>query len=66
MENRFGEVLKYVLADKGMQQKQLAEKIGVSSVTISRYVNGTRVPNAYMVMRIAEGLEVTTDKLLGK
>jgi transcriptional regulator with XRE-family HTH domain len=44
----------------------LAEKIGVSEVTISRYVNGERTPRSELLEKMATVLNTTTDYLLGR
>ena len=36
--------IKEILIDSRMSQKELAEKIGVSQVTVSRWVNGHNLP----------------------
>lgn len=48
----------------GMTQEQLAEKIGVTQVALCRYERGTREPDADILDRLAEALNVTTDFLL--
>ena len=41
-----------MLKDKGISQKELAEKIGVTNVTVSRWANGTNVMSDYHIKRI--------------
>ena len=47
-----------------IKQKELAKDIGVTEVTISRYINGSRVPNGRNITKIASALNTTTDYLL--
>lgn len=61
-----GELISTLLEEKDMNQKELAYKTGVSEVTISRYINGTRQPKSDILSKIAETLGVSTDYLLGK
>jgi transcriptional regulator with XRE-family HTH domain len=51
-----GQRLKKILNDRGMMQKELAEKTGINQADISRIENGTRNPSLAMMKRIAEGL----------
>lgn len=61
----FSARLKQALRDANMKQYELAEKVGVSYITISRYVCGERMPRAQIVALMAKALGVTTDYLLG-
>lgn len=49
---------------KGMTQKQLAEKLGVTNKAISKWETGEGYPDITTVPALAEILEVTTDELL--
>ena len=50
----------------GMTQRMLADKVGTTEVTISRYVNGERIPKASVMVKIAEVLKTTTTELMGE
>ena len=58
--------LQEILEDKDITQRELAKLIGVTEVTISRYVSGERSPRVEIVSKIADILNVTTDYLLGR
>ena len=58
--------IKVALAEKNMTQRDLARKIDVAEVTISRYVHDHRVPNSNQLVMIADTLDVSTDYLLGR
>ena len=45
---------------KKMNQKDLAERLGVTEVTVSRWLNGERDPSIETLNRIAEALGTTT------
>ena len=45
---------------KKMSQKDLAERLGVTEVTVSRWLNGERDPSIETLNRIAEVLDTTT------
>lgn len=61
----FSKRLKEQLNKKGMTQKELAEKIGTTEASVSRYVSGQRIPKASVVFKIATAIGVSTDYLLG-
>lgn len=42
--------------DSGLKQKELAKRIGVSEITISRYCSGTQVPAQDKLAAIAQEL----------
>lgn len=48
-----------------MKQSELAEATGLTEVTISRYINGYRVPKATELVRISKAVGVSCDYLLG-
>jgi len=50
---------------KGMTQEEMAERLHVVRQTISKWETGLSVPDADMLMRIAELFEVTISDLLG-
>lgn len=49
-----------------LKQAELAEKIGISTVTLSRYENGEREPRATELLKMSELFGCTVDELLGK
>lgn len=55
--------LKEILELKGMTQKELADKADVTEVSISRYVNGSRIPNAQLAGKIAQILDSSVEEL---
>ena len=63
MHRFFAETLKKLRNEKKLSQKELAEKIFVSRTTITRYENGTRLPDSAMMLRLAKILETDLNKL---
>lgn len=61
----FGERLKWVLKERKISYKELAEKVGLSVPTICRYVQCQRVPKATELLKIANVLGVNCNYLLG-
>ena len=53
------------LIKRGMTQRELSERIGVTEAVISRYVSGDRGPKPEMLANIATALHTTSDYLLG-
>ncbi len=51
---------------KKLSQKDLAEKISVQPILISRWETGKAKPNIDKLEKLADALETTTDKLLGR
>lgn len=58
--------LKTLRNEKKLTQKQLAEKINVTHVSISGYESGNRSPDTDTLQRLADFFEVSTDYLLGR
>jgi transcriptional regulator with XRE-family HTH domain len=64
-EDSLGQRLKAVLNSRHMMQKELAEKIGVNEMAISRYVHGGRIISVPILIDICKALNVSADYLLG-
>lgn len=65
MGEYFNENLKLAREQKGLSQKDVAEKIGVAKSTYSLYESGNREPNVQTIKKIADVLDVSADELLG-
>ena len=64
MASKFGKNLLKVLEEKHVTQQQLADAIGISNVSVNRYISGERNPSAETVAKMAQALGVSTDTLL--
>ena len=62
----FSDNLKRIRKEKGFSQEQLAVKLNVVRQTVSKWEKGFSVPDADLLMKLAEVLDVTVDDLLGK
>lgn len=51
--------------EKGLTQRELANRVGVTEVSMSRYINGARVPSGPIVVNIAKALGISVDYLVG-
>lgn len=60
-----GERIAKRLDELKLTQRELAATVGVTDITISRYIHDERMPNAVVIAGIAKALDVTTDYLLG-
>jgi transcriptional regulator with XRE-family HTH domain len=64
MYDLFAERLKKLRTQKNISQAQLAEQMFVTQSTIARWENGSRLPDAIMISRLARQLGVDTSTLL--
>lgn len=62
----FSENLKALRHKKGLTQEALAIKLNVTRQTISKWEKGISVPDAEMLVQLAEILEVSISQLLGQ
>lgn len=65
MAELFASRLSTLLAQKGLSQKELAIRTGLTPAAISRYVSGDRVPREIIVAKIAKALDVQPNDLTG-
>ncbi|MFU1791409.1 helix-turn-helix domain-containing protein [Mammaliicoccus sciuri] len=66
MPNVLGNNIKLYRKQKGINQKDLATKLGVSNVVLSRYESGIRTPDISTQNKLADILEVSLDELHGR
>jgi transcriptional regulator with XRE-family HTH domain len=57
-------LLKELLKSKGLKQKWLANKIGVSEVTVSNWCAGKSVPTKTHLQKISDLLEVPVKTII--
>lgn len=62
---KVGEIIQHLRDEKGLNQKELAEKVGLSQSVMNRIELGTRPVRDEELKKIAEILGTTTDYLLG-
>ena len=60
-----GERIAGLLEQLGITQRELANRIGITEVSMSRYIRGDRTPKGPVVANMATALNTTTDYLLG-
>ncbi len=61
----FSENLKALRKARGMTQEELAVRLNVVRQTVSKWEKGLSVPDAAMLIRLAEVLDTTVSRLLG-
>lgn len=64
MLTEFAERFEQLRQDRGYTQQKIAEKLGVTPQAVSKWENGTSLPDAEMIRFIAQLLDCTTDYLL--
>ena len=63
--NLIGNNIKIIRKQIGLTQEELALHIGVTPQAVSRWENGTGMPDISMVVPLAKTLNVSTDYLFG-
>ena len=63
INNLFARTLRKLREERGLSQKQLAQKLYVNRSTVTHWENAIRLPDATMILRLAECLEVDINSL---
>ena len=64
MNIQFAETLKKLRTDKGLSQRELAERMYVNRSTVARWESGSRLPDAMMISRLSKCLGIDVNILL--
>ena len=64
MRMLFAEALKKLRTEKGLSQREMAERLFVTRPTVARWENGSRLPDAVMISRLSKCLDVEAGTLL--
>lgn len=65
MDNKtIGNYIQFLRKQKGLSQKDLAEKLNISFQAISKWETGETLPDITILLDLADLLDTTTDKLL--
>ena len=64
-ENNLGGRIADLLKQSGLTQRELADRVGITEVSLSRYISGNRTPKGPVIANIANALHTTSDYLLG-
>lgn len=65
-ECRVGARIRLLRLEKNMTQRQLAAKIGVDRTSLSSYEHSKRMPDIFVLCRMADIFEVSLDDLVGR
>jgi len=57
--------LKKAREKRKLTQKELSEKSGIAITSIAQFEIGSRLPSAMNILKLALGLKVSTDNLMG-
>ena len=60
----FGDVLRCLLDDRNMTQKDFALKLNIAASTLGNYIQNSREPDFDTLKKIADNFGVTVDYLL--
>ncbi len=63
---RYGEALKIQRELAGLNQMELANKIGISQQNISRWERDEVLPNIDFCVKLADFYNITIDELIGR
>lgn len=63
---RVGWNIRKLREERGMIQKELADLLGIDRTSLSAYETGKRVPDIYMLCKIADIFGISLDTLIGR
>lgn len=64
-ETKFADRIRKLLDARGISQKDLAEKIGITEAAMSGYINAGWMPSMALLRSLAKALHVTCDYIVG-
>lgn len=64
MNKNMGVFLQEIRKTKGLTQKELAEQVGVSDKTISKWENGNSEPDTSLLLSLCKALDITVNEFL--
>lgn len=63
-KRKVGRNIRNARLEKDLTQRELGQKIGVKNTAISQYESGSRMPNLYVMSRLATALDILMDDLI--
>lgn len=63
-QKKIGQFIQSIRKSRNLTQKQLAEQIGVSDKTISKWENGNSAPDTSMLLPLCRVLDISVNELL--
>jgi len=65
MRSRIGDNIKFFRGQKGMTQEQLAELLGISHQSVSKWESGITIPDVMLLPELAKIFHVSIDDIFG-
>lgn len=65
-QNRIISLIKNEIRNEKTTQKELANKLGITETSMSRYLNGLRGLSLLMAIKLADHFKMTLDELVGR
>ena len=65
MKENMGQIIKRLRKERNLTQEELAEQLNISAQAISKWENGTSMPDISQVVPLANLFGVPTDVLFG-
>lgn len=65
LEKVIGSRIKYAREQRKLSQRQLAEKIGQTAKSVSKYESGERIPSTVKLLKLSQALGIPFESLLG-
>ncbi len=62
--NKTGNLISTIRKEKGLTQKQLAEKLDISEKTVSKWERGSGLPDVSLMLPLCKVLEIDVNELL--
>lgn len=60
----FGDNLRDILKEQNMSRRELAQVLGISEATVSRYINKKQMPTMEVIVNMAYELSISVDELV--
>lgn len=60
----FGDNLRDILKEQNMSRRELAQVLGISEATVSRYINKKQMPTMEVIVNMAYELSISIDELI--
>lgn len=60
----FGDNLRDILKEQNMSRRELAQVLGISEATVSRYINKKQMPTMEVIVSMAYELSISVDELI--
>ncbi len=62
----FSQIFQWLMAERGVSQKKMAETLGITSPSVSQLATGKNLPSIETLIRTADYFNVTLDFLVGR